>query len=120
MPSYAEDLIAQPERYHLAIEGLIAEQVAIVGQIAEDLERARRSLDRAVLRLAFVAEAFGRGSSDAVSAQHVAEDANTRVAELSGRLERNEMLLRLFQSKLTHTGSARIFDGGTSTAPPLA
>lgn len=101
MPSYLEDLNADPARYRVALEGLIAEQVEVVTRMESDLRVRQSVLDRAVLRLVFIGQTFGRATTEATVAQREAEEFNTPVIELSRKLERQRILLQAYRNQLS-------------------
>ena len=100
MPSYIEELQADPARLRRAYEGLVREQEAIVARLAAEYEQAETVLDRIVLRLHIYTNQFGRGAPDTIMAQHDAEDANTLAIELKRKLSRQHSLLNLDRSRL--------------------
>jgi uncharacterized coiled-coil protein SlyX len=112
MPSYIEDLEADPVRLRRAYEGLVREQDAIVARLAADLAQAAEVVDRVVLRLHIYTNQFGRGAPDTVAAQREAEDSNTLMVELRRKLDRQQSVLNLYRSRL------RDLDGGPAAAGP--
>jgi hypothetical protein len=64
MPTHAEELEADRARFEGALLGLVAEQEIVVRNLEEELATGRSKLDRAVLKLRFYSEHFGRSSTD--------------------------------------------------------
>lgn len=103
MPSYLDELNADPARQRQALDGLIAEQNAVIARLDRELAAQSRRLDRAVLRLHVFTENFGQGASETLLAQRDAEAVNTRVNETRRKLERQQATLRLFETQRGQT-----------------
>jgi uncharacterized coiled-coil protein SlyX len=108
MPSQAEELIADRDRYRHALEGLIAEQSIVVQRLEHDLAVGRTKLDRLLLKLVLFSQQFGRGSTDTAIAQRETEDANTPVVELTTKLHRERAVLAAYQQKLVEFESGQL------------
>lgn len=106
MPSYLDELNADPARQRQALDGLIAEQNAAIARLDRELAGQSRRLDRAVVRLHVFTENFGQGASDTLLAQRDAEAVNTRVNETRRKLERQQATLRLFEMQRDQTAGA--------------
>lgn len=107
MTSLVDQLNADRPRYKRALSGLIAEQEAAIHRLRQDLAEAQTILDRGLLKLVIFVEELGRGSSDTITAQREAEDANTVVGELARKLERQHTVLEHYRKRLNAADDER-------------